>query len=81
MGRTFADTLCAALGCPAPAVVVYEAGPVGNPDRIASACRRHRPAVRAWVTDAGRVRRTPLTAPAPAGACSVEPTPICGGAR
>jgi hypothetical protein len=52
---------CAALGCPRPAVVTYDAGPVNTPYRIAPACRRHRQPVRIWVEDGGRVRRTPIT--------------------
>jgi hypothetical protein len=51
---------CSALGCPRAAVITYEAGPVDVPYRTASACRRHRTPVRVWVTDAGRVRRTPI---------------------
>ena len=61
-------TRCAALGCPRPAIVIYEAGPLGNPYRTASAYRRHRTRVRIWVTDAGHLRRTPITAPAGAAA-------------
>lgn len=55
---------CAALGCPRPAIVTYEAGPLADPYRTASACRRHRATIRTWVTDAGPVRRTTITAPA-----------------
>lgn len=55
---------CAALGCRATASVTYEAGPIHDPYRTASACRRHRMPVRLWVADGGRVRRTLITASA-----------------